>query len=278
MRLVDPTRRVHLLDGAAAPRTLVTYVRYPALGPATGGDVFGARPARGARPFPLIVFGHGFALTPGPYAPLLRAWVRAGFVVAAPLFPLENADAPGGPSEADLPNQPADMQFVISRLLAASAAPSGSLSHLIAAHEIAVTGHSDGGDTALAVAYDPRYRDPRIGAAVILSGAELPGLGPFPFPAGGPPLLATQGTADPINPPAATSQFYDSAPSPKFLLQLLGALHLPPYTTDRAELRIVVRVTLTFFDHYLKHANGSVAHRLAAVGNVPGLATLSADP
>ena len=71
-----------------------------------------APPCRG--PFPLIVFGHGFGVTPGMYIALLRAWARAGFVVAAPLFPGENPRAPGGPTATDLPNEPRDMSFVIT--------------------------------------------------------------------------------------------------------------------------------------------------------------------
>ena len=77
-------------------------------------------------PFPLIVFGHGFAVTPAPYAALLRAWARAGYVVAAPVFPLGNANAPGGPNERDLVNQPRDMSFVITRIWRPAAARSGS--------------------------------------------------------------------------------------------------------------------------------------------------------
>ena len=139
----------------------MTLVLYPAQGRASAQDVLNAPPARDAGPYPLVVFGHGFAVTPGLYIPLLRAWARAGYVVAAPVFPLENANAPGGPNESDLPNQPADMSLVISRMRAAARATSGPLSRLVAPREIAVTGQSDGGDTALAVAYDPRYRDPR---------------------------------------------------------------------------------------------------------------------
>jgi predicted dienelactone hydrolase len=63
--------------------------------------------ARTDGPFPLVVFGHGYAVTPAIYADLPRAWTRAGFVVAAPVFPLENAAAPSGPTENDLVNQPA---------------------------------------------------------------------------------------------------------------------------------------------------------------------------
>src|SRR6202035_5291617 len=97
-------------------------VRYPALGAPAATDIAGAPPARAEGPFPLIVFGHGFAVTPATYSRLLQSWTRAGFVVAAPVFPLGNARAPGGPNEADLVNQPADMSFVISHMLAATAA------------------------------------------------------------------------------------------------------------------------------------------------------------
>ena len=77
-RFVDRSRTIRLPDGRRVPRTLDTTVRYPA----TGGS------------YPLIVFAHGFALTPVTYQALLSAWARAGYVVAAPWFPLEKANAP----------------------------------------------------------------------------------------------------------------------------------------------------------------------------------------
>jgi hypothetical protein len=103
------------------------------------------------------------------------------------VFPLENANAPGGPDESDLINEPTDTRFVISRLLQANSAGSGPLAGLIDSTHIAVTGQSDGGETALAVAYSRDFRDPRVGAAVILSGAEMSGVGGFSFPQGSPP-------------------------------------------------------------------------------------------
>jgi len=277
LHLLDTSRMITLPNGKSEPRPLLTYVRYPALGSPGGTDLPGASAARADGPFPLIIFGHGFAVTPALYARLLQSWARAGYVVAAPVFPLENADAPGGPDESDLTNQPADMSFVISEMLAAANAGAGPFAGLVDSSQIAVTGQSDGGDTALAVAYDPTYRDPRVDAAVVLSGAEIPGIGGFTFPAGSPPLLATQGTADTENPPSATNAFFDLAPRPRYLLRLFGAEHLPPYSDQQPQLGIVERVTIAFFDGYLKHRPGAPA-RLVSLGSVPGTASLLAEP
>ncbi len=253
--------RVLTFVDSARRRRLVTIVRYP------------KAPGR----FPLIVFGHGFAVTPAPYSALLRAWARAGYVVAAPVFPFGNANAPGGPNEQDLVNQPRDMSVVITRMLADSATRSGALAGRIDPRKVAVSGQSDGGDTALAAAYDARYRDARIGAAVILSGAEIPFLDKIQFSSPSPPLLATQGTADTINLPSATSMFFDAAPPPKYLVRLLGAPHLPPYTDMQPQLGIVERTSLAFLDYYLKGRPGALK-RMAAAATVPGTAALAADP
>lgn len=235
-------------------RPLPTVVRFPAA-------------QRG--PLPLIVFGHGFDQTPAPYGRLLGDWAAAGFVVAAPLFPYENAHAPGGPNESDLVNQPADMSFVISALLRRSAARRGPLAGRIDARRIAVAGHSDGGETALAVAYDPPFRDPRVRAAVLLSGAQIPGGGAFTVPSRSPPLLVVQGTGDTIVPPSSAFSFYAAARPPKFLLELLGAPHLSPYTTDLRRVGVVARVSIAFLDRYLEGRGSLAAIARAARGPVP---------
>ncbi len=257
--VVDPTRRIRYPGRPSESRRFAVEVRYPE--------------ARGAGPFPLVVFGHGYATTPAPYARLLRAWARAGFVVAAPVFPLENANAPGGPNESDLVNQPADMSLVITRLLADAARPTGAFSGLIDPTRVAVAGQSDGGETALAVAYDRPFRDPRVRAAVILSGAQLPG-GPV-VSRGGPPLLAVQGTADTVNPYAETAAFFRVAGRPKYLLTLIGAAHFPPYSDEEPQLGIVERVSIAFLDRYL---GGGPLERLLRAGDVPGVARLTAAP
>lgn len=277
VRLVDTGRVIQDANGAAAPRTLITLVRYPAQGPRGAVDLTGAPVAPTATGFPLIVFGHGFAVTPAPYSQLLVAWARAGYVVAAPVFPLENANAVGGPHEADLVNQPQDMRFVISSLLAATDRGTTAFAGMIDPRGIAVAGQSDGGDTALATAYDPSVRDPRVAAAVILSGAEDPFAPAFSFEQFGPPLLATQGTADTVNPPSMTDAFYNIAPRPKYLLELLGASHQPPYTEPGPQLATVERVTIAFFNAYLK-LDARDRDRLLSAGIAGAGAVLRASP
>jgi dienelactone hydrolase len=271
---VDHTRTERLRDGRVEPRTLVTQIRYPAIGSDGADDVPDAAPLSAAGPFPLVAFGHGFAETPTAYARLLDAWVRAGYVVAAPLFPLTQKYVPGGRREADLINQPGDISFVISRVLADNRLPASFLRSLIAPQLIAVAGHSDGAATVLADAYDPDFADPRVRAAIILSGAELSLIDDsIAFPASGPPLLATQGSRDTLNEPEATQRYFGLAPRPKFLLTLIGATHLPPYTTEQPYLGVVEHVTIAFLDHFLKHTHASLA-RMRESGNVAGIARL----
>ena len=138
---------------------------------------------------------------------------------------------------------------------------------------IAVAGHSDGAIAALSVAYDRRYRDRRVDAAVIMSGATLPR---FAAPqAAAPPLLAVQGTTDPLNQPAVTAAYFRLMPRPKFLLWLLGASHLPPYASDDRWAAVVDLTTTAFLDHYLR---GAPLRRLIEAGTHRGVSHLDSQP
>lgn len=227
----------------------------------------------GSGPFPLIVFGHGFASTPATYARLLRAWAAAGYVVAAPVFPLGNANAPGGPDEQDIVNQPGDMSFAITRLLALSGDSASPLYGVVDPARIAVAGQSDGAMTAFAAAYERPWRDRRVRAALVFSGAIL---GPRRYvDPDAVPLLAVQGTADRINPPKYALDLFGAVGRPKFLLLLHGAGHLPPYTHPGARLAEVERVSLAFLDHYLGSGPLSAIRRAAEL--LPS-ASLTSDP
>ena len=233
---------------------LVTEIRYP---------------ASGSGRHPLVVFAHGFAREPETYTRLLDAWVRAGYVVAAPVFPIENAHARGGPSQSDLVNEPRDLGYVISRLTA----PDNPTRPLLDLRRIAFAGQSDGAVAAFAASYERGYRDPRARAVMILSGAPL---GSFSTPApGAPPLLAVQATADPLNAPATTASYFRSMHRPKFLLWLLGASHKPPYTTETRYLDVVEETTIAFLNRYLR---GGALHPLVRAAARPGISRLVEQP
>ncbi len=254
LRFVDHSRSAHFRNGTSGPRVLVTYVRYP-----LGGQA----------PYPLVVFAHGFTETPDVCRRLLDTWVRARYVVAAPVFPVESPNAPGGPSESDLVNEPGDISFVITHLTASSS----PLHAVIDPARIAVAGQSDGAEAALSAAYDRRYLDRRIDAALILSGAALPGFAGAP--PGAPPLLAVQGTSDRLNVPAMTSAYFAGMRRPKFLLWLIGATHLPPYTTDDRWAGVVDRSTTAFLDHTLRAAS---LVQVVRAGTQPGISRIVAEP
>ncbi len=250
----------------------MTVVRYPALGAPATTDVQGARPATAAGPFPLVVFAPGYRLAPYTYTQLLRTWARAGYVVASPYFPLTNANA-RVVDRSDLINQPQDLRFVITRLLGSRNTP---LQGLIDGNRIALGGHSDGVDSALAVVYSQR-NDRRIRAALGFSGAEIAAFSGFPSPTRRVPLLAAQGTADSVNSPSGTYAYFAAAPRPKYLLRLLGAEHTSPYHDAQPYLGIVERVSTAFLDRYLRN-QPAADRRLAASGDAPDRATLQSDP
>ncbi len=272
---------------------LPTVVLYPARTGSTAAVNPGAQPLPGAHP--LIVFAHGFLALPSTYSALLDHWARAGFVVAAPIFPDTSARSPH-PEETAIVHQPADVSFVISSLLAQSRTRSSPLWGLISPRAIGVAGHSDGGDTVVALGYNSCCQDRRVRAVADLSGAEWPGFPPSWFQTGGPPLLVVQGTGDDINPPEDSKEIYESDPGPKWFLSILGGGHWSPYSSQtkvleeqsartgvplaqvvrltREELPVVARTTTDFFEAELL-GRTSADRRMVTDGNVAGVASLT---
>jgi hypothetical protein len=196
-------------------------------------------------------------------------------------FPHSDCKVGGGASEADIVNQPHDMSFVITRMLALNAAPHGLFAGMLNQRQIAVTGQSDGGDTVAAIAANTCCADHRIVAVAVLSGQEwarstcpscqLTGRYFTRRPV---PILFTQGSSDVVNSPATSKLMYRADRSRlRYYLDLPGASHTGPYWGANPAERIVVRVTLAFFDRFvLGQAAAGPAMKRAA--NVRGLAVL----
>jgi dienelactone hydrolase len=239
-------------QGRHGTRRLVTTIWYPA-----------GVPGR----LPLLLFAPGFLQCPAQYSDLLRSWARAGYVVAAVDFPRTDCRVGAAADEADMVNQPADMSYVLTRMLA-------KFPGMLDPHEVAAVGQSDGGDTVAALAANTCCADRRLAAVAVLSGAEWPPMPGRYFAGGAPPMLFTQGTADTINPPWTSMQLYKSDRSrQKYYLDLLGADHLTPYQgTNRFE-QVVARVTLEFFDRYVLGQAGAL-DAMRRDASVAGVATL----
>jgi fermentation-respiration switch protein FrsA (DUF1100 family) len=274
---VDATRPTppHGTYGGAPSRTLPTVLIYPAEGDPSAPAVQNAPPMEHRRDFPLLVFAHGAGgNSMSRFAELTEPLVRAGFVVAAPTFPLSSAGAPGGPGGAaiDYVNQPGDVSFVISQVHAL-AREDRALGKTIDKHRTGVIGNSIGAVTVLGVATNSCCLDRRIDAAVSLWGA------PFPFPGGSyfseptAPLMLAHGEADQTLPYTGSVSAYDQAPSPKVFLTLVGAPHNPFFAPWYDPL---IRSVLDFLDGFLDHDPQAI-RSLPSDANVPGVVTLDED-
>jgi fermentation-respiration switch protein FrsA (DUF1100 family) len=264
---VDAHRTTPAWNGSAQlpTRTLVTTILYPASGTPGGDPTQGATPEKAAAPYPLIVFAHGLGGTPQGYMNVLAAWASQGFVVAAPLFPLSNGNVAGGPDAGDVVNQPKDMSYVISGVLADSVSPTGSLSGLVDPKEIGAAGHSNGAVTTLGLIANTCCYDSRVKASVVMAGTTEG------FPPGhyeltkAPPLLLVHGTADQLIPYRSAPLIYNQARGPKGLLTLVGGSHDAAGGQDPHSAQTVIATTTDFFERYLT-GNRQAGSRLATDG------------
>jgi dienelactone hydrolase len=259
MTFVDASRSTASWGGVAAKpsRTLVTTIWYPA----------GSSGRSGGGPYPLIVFAHGLGASPQGYQQLLSDWAAAGYVVAAPLFPLSSSDTTGGADGGDVSNQPADISFVIDQVLKASAQTGGPLSGLVDPKEIGAAGHSNGAITTLGLIGNSCCRDTRVKAAVVMAGTtEGLGRGHYDL-ADAPPLLIVQDLHDGLVPYPDAVAVFNQARGPKALLALDwdsspdptgGAAHMASSGVIGSTSGAVVQSTTAFFNAFLKHEPGAL--------------------
>lgn len=155
---VDPSRPTRALGeyAGADERTMVGRVWYPA--------------NETDKPYPIIVYSHGFSSTFEGGAYLAQHLASWGHVVVAVSYPLTNFEAPGGPDPRDVMNQPADVSFLIDALIAFGSESGHVLRGKVDSERIGVTGLSLGGMTTTLVAYHPELRDPRVDAALSIAG------------------------------------------------------------------------------------------------------------
>lgn len=115
---------------------------------ALGRALRNGRPERTAKPYPLVVFSHGFALSPIVYSTLVQHYASRGYVVLGP----EHNEAFDGSLTGfwkELIDRPVDIRRTIDHAERLTE-PGAPLTGMIDLDNIAVVGHSYGGYTALA--------------------------------------------------------------------------------------------------------------------------------
>lgn len=227
-------------------------------------------PATGAGPWPLVVFAHGFNTYPAHYDVLLRRWAAAGYVVAAPEFPISGSDFPGPAREDDIPQQPGDLSAVVTFMLG----PKSPVAGQVDAARVAAAGHSDGGSAVTALALDDAVRDPRITSYLVLSGA-VPYMPFGTYDGANPgPLMVVQGNNDVYNSDSDALGVYASSRPPRAYLSVLGGSHEGPFLDGGPQPTTVRAATAAWLDLTVRHQAGAL-DRLRAFGQVPGSTSLN---
>ncbi len=301
----DGTAR-NYATGGNMPRALITEIRYPTAAAAAGyGPVRDAPPDYRQGPFPVIVFAHGYDTLPDPYDPLLDAWVSAGFVVVAPLFPDENeyqVNAYGGPdsyagsmAQNDKINEPSDISYVIAALDAETPGAPANVKHsvtepanasflrgLVDPSRLALAGQSDGAEVVANLAFGSNYAATWEGLAIhpsalgVFSGQLWqPPVDSYGASGAGPPVLVAQSAADACNPPEYSTTIYNGIGGDhKWFLEFFHSTHIAPYWGLDGAAPVAEAVTTEFFEIALGWHPPSVA-AMRARGNVAGVTSLT---
>ncbi|SCE81379.1 Alpha/beta hydrolase family protein [Micromonospora viridifaciens] len=246
-------------------RALPVTVWYPARGAAGGMPERSASAADGR--FPVVMFSHGLGAWPEDYQLLLSRWAAAGFVVAAPRFPHTGAGGDG--NVLDVLNQPADVSYALTQVLALDGKPGDPLRGRLDTERVAAAGHSAGGVTTIGLF--TAGRDERLDAGIVFAGTAL-GVGTA-FAGAAAPQLFVHGQADEVVNYASGKAAYDAVPWPKALLSLPKGDHGRALLTDGAALRVVADTTVEFL-RWTLYGDAAAKKRLPADATRGGLATL----
>ncbi|GAB3196309.1 hypothetical protein GCM10027261_18660 [Geodermatophilus arenarius] len=250
----------------AASRTLETTIWYP-----DGGD----------GPYPLVVFSHGYLASPEAYEELLSRWASAGMVVAAPRFPLSAE----GTEEirADVLQQPADVSFVLDRVLELGRTQGSDVEGVIDEERLAAAGHSLGALTT-ALLRSEGDLDDRFDAALVLAGGELTYLVPElgqqltrPFAEAGTPVLFVHGGNDDAIPLEQGAELYGRAPEPKAFIEVPDADHSRAYDDDSSPTWPVIAEATTDYLEWALDADPEALTQMRSAVEESGTAEIVDD-
>ncbi|NKB33590.1 MAG: hypothetical protein GKR91_10885 [Pseudomonadales bacterium] len=145
-------------------------------------------------PLPLIVHSHGIMSQGSELVNVAERLASNGYIVVAANYPLTNGGTEGGANANDVVNQPADVSFLIDSVLNLSGEEK-PFAGSIDPNRIGLSGYSLGGLTTVLATYHPRWRDPRISAAISIAG-PINAFTPQFYSTRNIPFLGIYGTAD----------------------------------------------------------------------------------
>lgn len=278
--LMDRTRPTPAHGGAPQQpqRDLPTLLLYPAVGTPGGGPVEGAEPIGG--PWPLIVFSHGSTRSGVDYVKTLSVWASAGYIVAAPDYPLSHTGVPGGTDYGESPSQAHDVAFVIDQLSAAAKGGDDRvLDGRLISGAVGIAGQSFGAMTSLLAGFHTCCAISSVDAVVSFAGAAVPDAasGTLTAEAAARPLLSIHGDDDPTLGYAGEHDAWLQLHGDKYFLTLPGGGHDDGFFggLSTPQDRVVALASLGFFDRYLKDdRNGTVRMDEAVTSAGPSVATL----
>ena len=275
-RFVDPSRPTEPPEGsdrpASAGRVLEVVALYPAAGDpgAPGSIIDGAEPAPGR--FPLVVYSHGVGSGGLERNDSLARWVRAGYVVLAPTFPLSS----GTFDVSDLPNQPGDVAFVVQTFRSRVQDPSDLLHDRVRSACVGLAGHSLGGATSLAAALDPCCSSIDPEAVIDIAGVLLQvSAGATLEDAPVLPTLIVHGAQDATVPYAQSERAFDLLQGPRWLLTFPEGGHNSMFVEPERDL--LTAAVVAFLDAELKGVPEPL-EQLPELVAASGIATLQVEP
>lgn len=222
---------------------------------------------------PLVIFAHGYDGDPAKFTELLGHWAAAGFVVAAPRFPITYTGAAAGPlaRAGDIAQQPRDMTFVLDRLLA------GKYASRIDRTRIGAAGLSLGGGTTWGLVTDRNHLDKRIRAAIVMDGNRF-GFGDDTYVQNRIPVLVYHADHDYSLPFASAQKDYARLAPPKYFVTLFETVHAQPYENDPDPADDMVRQSSVDFWRAYLLGDAKARSEIVATATVPGVSTAESVP
>jgi dienelactone hydrolase len=190
-------------------------------------DAYRDLPASTKGPFPLVLFAHGFAGFPAQSTFLTTHLAQWGFVVAAPDFLERDLASTLGAKPTHPLTDGEVVRATVKLLRQTSATASSLLAGTVKRGRFAITGHSAGGATAIAVGGG---RDVATYIPLSAGGFALPGEQVIKPPAT--PSLYALGGDDHVAGTARVERYWKrKVRTPKRLVVIAGAGHTSPTDT-----------------------------------------------